>query len=87
MEFPLTEVSNGFMRKLKEFERPFFQMPMEIERVKICRSSGNHRTVTKPASVPNSGNFIEGSKEETEILAEARRCGALKNRANPFETE
>jgi hypothetical protein len=57
---------------------------MEIERVKIARSSGNHGTVTKPASASSSGNFIEDSKEETDILAEARRC-VLKNLANPTE--
>jgi hypothetical protein len=48
-------------------------MPMKIERVKIGRSSGNHGTVTKPVSVLSSGNFIEGSKEETEISPEDRR--------------
>jgi hypothetical protein len=85
MKFPLTEVSNGLMHKLKEFERPLCQMPMEIERVKIGHSSGNHRTVTKPASVSSSRNFIEGSKEKTEILAGARRSGHLKNLANPTE--
>jgi hypothetical protein len=85
MEFPLTEVLNGLMHRLKEFERPLFQMPMEIERVKLGRSSGNHGTVTKPASASSSGNFIEGSKEETEVLAEARRCCDLKTLANPIE--
>jgi hypothetical protein len=60
-------------------------MPMEIERVKIGRSSGNHGSVTKPVSASSSGNFVEGSKEEAEILAEARRCCALKNLANPIE--
>jgi hypothetical protein len=35
MELPLTEVSNGWMHKLKEFERQFLQMRMEIERVKL----------------------------------------------------
>jgi hypothetical protein len=83
MEFPLTEISNGLMHKLKEFKCPLFQMPMEIERVKIARSSGNHGTVTK--SLSSLGNFIEGYKEETEILVEARRCCALKNLANPVE--
>jgi hypothetical protein len=58
-------------------------MPMEIERVKTGRSSGNHGAVTKPAS--SLGNLIEGSKEETEILAEVRRCCTLKNLANPIE--
>jgi hypothetical protein len=58
---------------------------MEIERVKIGRSIGNHGTVTKPTSASSSGNFIEGSKEETKILAEARRCCALKNLANPIK--
>jgi hypothetical protein len=54
--------------------------------VKIGRSSGDHGTVTKPASASSSGNFIEGSKKEPEILAEARRCCcALKNPANPIE--
>jgi hypothetical protein len=72
MEFPLTEVSNGTMNKLKEFDLPLFQMPMKIERAKIGRLSGNHGTVTKPVSAASSGNFIEDSKEETEILAEAR---------------
>jgi hypothetical protein len=66
------EVSSGLMRKLKKLERPLFQMPMEIERVKVGPSSGNHGTVTKPASVSSNRNFIEGSKEETETLAEAR---------------
>jgi hypothetical protein len=84
MEFHLTEVLNGLMHKLKEFERPFFQMPTEIERVKINRSSGNHGTVTKPASASRSGNFIEDSKEETDILVEAGRCCALKNMVNPI---
>jgi hypothetical protein len=60
-------------------------MPMEIERMKIGRSSGNHGTVTKPASASRNGNFIKGSKKETEISAEARRCFALKNLANPIE--
>jgi hypothetical protein len=45
-------------------------MQFEIERVKIGLSSGNYGTVMKPAS--SSGNFIEGSQEETEILGEAR---------------
>jgi hypothetical protein len=58
---------------------------MEIERVKIGRSSGNHGTITKPTSQSSSGNFIEGSKEETEILAESRRCCALTNLANSIE--
>jgi hypothetical protein len=84
MEFPLTEVSDGLMHKLKEFERPPFQMPMDRE-AEIGRSSGNHGTVTKPASASSSGKFIEGSKDENEILAEARRCCALKNFANPIE--
>jgi hypothetical protein len=39
----------------------------------------------KPASSSSSRNFSEGLKEETEILAEARRCCALKNLANPIE--
>jgi hypothetical protein len=60
-------------------------MAMEIERAKIGRSGGNHGTVTKTASVSSSGNFIEVSKEETEILAEARRRCALKNLANPIK--
>jgi hypothetical protein len=85
MEFPLTEVSNGLMRKLKEFECPLFQLPMEMERVKIGRSSGNHGTVTKPVSASGTKNFIEGSKEATEILTEARRCCAFRNLANPIE--
>jgi hypothetical protein len=84
VEFPPTEVLNELMHKLKEFERPLFQMPRKIERVKIDRSSGNHGTVTKPASASSSGSFIEGSKEETETLAEARRCCALRNVANPI---
>jgi hypothetical protein len=58
---------------------------MEIKRVKIGRSSGNHGTVTKPATASSSENFIEGSKEETEISAEARQCCTLKNLANPIE--
>jgi hypothetical protein len=58
---------------------------MEIKRVKIGYSSGNHGTVTKPAPASSSENFIEGSKEETEILAQARRCCALANLANPIE--
>jgi hypothetical protein len=62
-----------------------FQRPMEIERVKISRSTRNHGTVTKPVSALSSGNFIKGSKEKTEILSEARRYCALKNRANPIE--
>jgi hypothetical protein len=53
--------------------------------VKIDRSSRNHGTVPKPASASGSGGFIEGSKTETEILAEARRCCALKNLADPSE--
>jgi hypothetical protein len=53
-------------------------MPMEIERAKIGRSSGNHVTVTKPASAPSSVNVLEGSTEESEILAEARPCYAVK---------
>jgi hypothetical protein len=73
------------MYKLKEFECPLFQMPVEIERVEISCSSGNHGAVTKPASASSSGNFIESSKAETEIMAEARRCCALKNLANPIE--
>jgi hypothetical protein len=60
-------------------------MPMEIERVKIGRRSGNQGTVTKSVSVSSRENFIESSKEETEILAVIRRCSALKNRANPIE--
>jgi hypothetical protein len=60
-------------------------MPMEIERVKIGRSSGDHGTMTKLASASSRENFIEGSKEETESLAEARQCCALKNLANPIE--
>jgi hypothetical protein len=83
MEFPLTEVSNGLMHKLKEFDRPLFQIPMEIERLEIGRSTGSHGTVAKPAS--SSKNFIEGSKGEAEILDEARRYCALKNLANPIE--
>jgi hypothetical protein len=75
----MTEVSNGLMHKLKEFERPLFQVPMEIERVKIGRLSGNHGTVAKSAS--GSGNSIGGSKGEIEILAEV----GLKNLANPIE--
>jgi CO dehydrogenase/acetyl-CoA synthase delta subunit len=67
----LTKVSNKLMHKLKEFDRPLFQMAMEIEMVKIGRSSENHGSVTKPGSALSSGNFIEGSKEEVEILAEA----------------
>jgi hypothetical protein len=63
MEFSLTEVSNGLMHKLKEFEYSSFQIPVEIEKVKIGRSSGNHGTVRKLASASSSGNFIEGSKE------------------------
>jgi hypothetical protein len=58
---------------------------MEIDNVKTGRSSENYGIATKPASASSSGNFIEGSKEETEILAEARRCCALKNLANPIE--
>jgi hypothetical protein len=73
------------MRKLKEFKRPLFQIPMEIKRVKIGRSSANHGILTKPGSTPSSGNFIEYSKEETETLDEARRCCALKNLANLVE--
>jgi hypothetical protein len=56
-----------------------------MERVKIGRFSGNHGTVMKPVSVSRSGTFSEDSQEETEILAEARRCCALKNLANPIE--
>jgi hypothetical protein len=85
MEFPLTEVSNGLMHKLKEFERPLFHMLMYIERAKIGCSSGNHGIVTKSASASSSGKFIEGSKEETEILAEARRCCPLKNLVNAIK--
>jgi hypothetical protein len=85
MEFPLTEVSSGLMHKLKECDCPLFQMPREIERVKIGCSSGNHGTLTKPASASSSRNYIYGSKKETEILVEARRCYALKTRANPIE--
>jgi hypothetical protein len=62
-------------------------MPMEIERVKIGPSSGNRGTVTNPASESSSGNFIEGPKEETEILAEVRRCYCLKTLANPIEKQ
>jgi hypothetical protein len=87
MEFLLTETSNGLMHKSKEFERLLFQMLMEIEKVKISRSSGNHGIVTIPASASSSGNFIEGSKEETEILTEVRRCWALENLANPIEKD
>jgi hypothetical protein len=58
---------------------------MPMERVKISRSSGNHGTVTKPASAPRSGNFVEDFKEETEILVETLRCRALKKRANPIK--
>jgi hypothetical protein len=58
---------------------------MEIEKVKIGRSSGNDGTVTKPGSASSSGNFIKGSTKETVILAAARRCCALKNLANPIE--
>jgi hypothetical protein len=54
---------------------------MEIEGLKISRSSRNHGTVTKPTSASSSGNFIEGFKEETEV----RRCCALKNLANLIE--
>jgi hypothetical protein len=72
------------MQKLKKFERPLCQMPLEIKRVKIGCSSGNHGTVTKPAQASSRGNFIEGSKEAAAILAEARRC-ARKNLANPIE--
>jgi hypothetical protein len=85
MEFPLTEILNGLMQNLKEFECPLFQTPMEIKKVKIGRSSGNHGPVTKSPSASSSINFIEGSKEETEILAETRRCCALKNLANPIK--
>jgi hypothetical protein len=53
-------------------------MPMEIERPIFSRSTGNHGTVTKSVSVSSSGNFIEGSEEETEISAEARRDCAFK---------
>jgi hypothetical protein len=84
-EFPLIEVLNGLIHKPKDFERTLFQMRMEIERVKISRSSGNHGTVTEPALASSRGNFIEDSKEETEILAEAPRCCVLKNMANPIE--
>jgi hypothetical protein len=73
------------MDKLKKSECPLFQMPMEIERVKIGRASGNYGIVTKSAAASSSGNFMDASKEETEILAEARRCCALKNLANPIE--
>jgi hypothetical protein len=85
MEFPLTETSNGLMHKLKEFEQPLFQMPIEIERVKIGRLSGNHGTVAKQVSASSSGNFIQGSKDENEILTQARRCCVLKGLANPIE--
>jgi hypothetical protein len=87
MEFLLTKVSNGLTHKLKEFEHSRFEMPMEIEKVKIGRSSGNHGIATKPASASISGNFIEDSKEETAILNEDRRCCALKNLVNPIEKE
>jgi hypothetical protein len=60
-------------------------MQVEIVTVKIGPPSGNHGTVTKPTSASSSGNFIKRSKEETEILAEAGRCCALKNLANPIE--
>jgi hypothetical protein len=71
--------------KLKEFERPLCQMPMQIERVKIGHSSGNHETVTKSTPASSRGHFIEGSKEETEDLAEPCRCCALNNLANLTE--
>jgi hypothetical protein len=70
------------MHKLKEFERSLFQIPMEIERVKIGRSGRNHGMMAKPGSASSSENFIEGSRDETEILDEARRFCALKNLAN-----
>jgi hypothetical protein len=73
------------MHRLKEFERPLSQMQIEIERMKIGRSSGNYVTVTKPASASSSEHFTEGSKEKSDILAQARRCCALKNRANPIK--
>jgi hypothetical protein len=85
MEFPLSEISNGLMHTLKEFEHPLFQISMAIGRVKIGRSSGNHGTVAKPTPASSSGNPVEVSEEETEILAEARRCCTLKNLANPIE--
>jgi hypothetical protein len=69
------------MPKLKEFERPFFQVPTEIERVKIGLSTGNHGTVTKPASASSSGSSIEDFKKE--IVA--RQCCTLKNPANSIE--
>jgi hypothetical protein len=53
--------------------------------VKIGRSSGNHGNVTKPASASRGGNFIKGSKDETEILVKACQCCYLKNLANPIE--
>jgi hypothetical protein len=53
--------------------------------VKIGHSSGSHGTLTEPALVSSSGNSIEGSKEETENLAETRQCYALINLANPIE--
>jgi hypothetical protein len=84
IEFPLTEVSNRLMHRLKEFECPLFQMPVEMESLKIGRSSGNHGTVTKSASASSNRNCIKGFKEEIAILAEARRCCALKNLANPI---
>jgi hypothetical protein len=40
---------------------------MEIKRAKIGCSDGTHGTATKTAS--RSENFIEGSKEETEIFS------------------
>jgi hypothetical protein len=83
MEFPLAEVSNELMHKLKEFERSFFQMPVEIERVKIGCSNGNHGTVMKPASASSRGNFINGSKKETEILAEVADVVLSKIWQNP----
>jgi hypothetical protein len=85
IEFPPTEVSNGLMHKLKEFECPLFDMSMEIERVKIGRSSRNYGIVMKPVLTSSSRNFIKASKKETEILAEARRCCVLKNPANPID--
>jgi hypothetical protein len=88
MEFLLTEISNGLMHKLKEFERPLFEMSMEIGRVKIGRSSGNHGTVTKLASASSRGaglstvecllcdmNFIPGKTGgKTRICSGAVAC-------------
>jgi hypothetical protein len=86
MEFPLTEVSNGLIdTQIERIRMSIFQMPMEVERMKIGFSSGNHGIVTKSASASSSGNFIECSKEETEISAKARRRCALKNLANAIE--